>query len=84
MRENGEAIGETFKLRIQCHSNDKTRSLATLTLEGIDAVDFEDISIGNGPEPGESYIYVGDIGNNDYDRESFQVYRFKEPNFPKE
>ena len=30
-------------------------------------------------EQGEDYIYVADMGNNDYDRTEFYIYRFKEP-----
>ena len=41
--------------------------------------DFEDITIGSGPVPGQDYLFIGDIGNNDYDRRFLQVYRFPEP-----
>lgn len=41
--------------------------------------DFEDITIGPGPVPGQDYIFLADIGNNDYWRETLQVYRFPEP-----
>ena len=41
--------------------------------------DFEDITIGAGPEEGVDYIYVGDIGNNNYDRTILYIYRFPEP-----
>src|ERR1700761_2174023 len=31
----------------------------------LGVVDCEDIAAGPGPEPGKSYVYVGDIGDND-------------------
>ncbi|MEA2453252.1 MAG: hypothetical protein QOG04_1962 [Actinomycetota bacterium] len=43
------------------------------------AVDWEDISIGPGPEAGVSYLYIADIGNNSHDRKSVVVYRVPEP-----
>jgi hypothetical protein len=42
-------------------------------------VDWEDIARGPGPEPGESYFYIGDIGDNGEDREFVVVYRVPEP-----
>ena len=53
--------------------------LGTWDLKGVDHHDFEDITQGEGPNPGISYIYLGDIGNNDYDREEIYIYRFPEP-----
>jgi hypothetical protein len=50
----------------------------TYNLEGSNNVDWEDISTGPGPD-GDSYIYIGDIGDNANKRGSVQVYRFKEP-----
>lgn len=46
---------------------------------GAAARDWEDIAAGPGPEPGRSYLYVGDIGNNEGTRERVTVYRFPEP-----
>jgi hypothetical protein len=43
--------------------------------------DFEDIAVGVGPEEGKSYIYLGDIGDNDAKRANKSVIRFPEPNF---
>ena len=51
----------------------------TFYLEGVEQIDFEDITIGNGPDPDISYIYLGDIGNNHYARNELYVYRFPEP-----
>ena len=55
------------------------RIVATFTLVGVDAVDWEDIAIGPGPEPGLDYIYVADIGDNGFSREDVEIYRFPEP-----
>ena len=41
--------------------------------------DFEDIAIGPGPNPEFQYIYLGDIGDNSFNRSSIHVYRFPEP-----
>lgn len=51
-------------------------------LEGATRRDMEDIAVGPGPDPGESYIYLGDIGNNNEkvdSREYIQIYRVREP-----
>jgi hypothetical protein len=51
----------------------------TCTLKGIKNRDWEDITIGPGPEPEKNYIYVGDIGDN-FARHPFKyIYRFEEP-----
>jgi hypothetical protein len=50
-------------------------------LKGIKNRDFEDITIGAGPEAGKNYIYVADIGDN-LSRYSVKfLYRFIEPTF---
>ena len=41
--------------------------------------DLEDIAIGPGPEHGVDYLYLGDIGDNDEDRDEIRVFRFAEP-----
>ncbi|MCC6483449.1 MAG: hypothetical protein IT209_01275 [Armatimonadetes bacterium] len=43
------------------------------------AVDWEDIAWGPGPDGKGSYLYLGDIGNNDLDRCQRTVYRIPEP-----
>jgi hypothetical protein len=55
------------------------RSRGTFRVEGAQAVDWEDIAAGLGPAQGQSYLYVGDIGDNGRERESVVVYRFPEP-----
>ncbi|MFT7520610.1 MAG: hypothetical protein ACI9MC_002760 [Kiritimatiellia bacterium] len=51
---------------------------STVTLRDVQAVDFEDIAVGPGPD-GENYVYVADTGDNDGRRSSSSVYRFEEP-----
>ncbi|MEM9832302.1 MAG: PE-PGRS family protein, partial [Bacteroidota bacterium] len=41
--------------------------------------DWEDIAIGPGPEDGVTYLYVGDIGDNQAVHASLNIYRFPEP-----
>jgi hypothetical protein len=53
--------------------------LGTITLSGVSTIDTEDIAVGPGPVPGESYIYLGDIGDNDSDRANVSVVRVREP-----
>ena len=44
-----------------------------------EARDWEDIAAGPGPRKDQSYLYVGDIGDNLRRRETIIVYRFPEP-----
>ena len=46
---------------------------------GASAHDWEDIAAGPGPVQNRSYLYVGDIGDNDKKRSSIVVYRILEP-----
>lgn len=46
---------------------------------GAEADDWEDMAAGPGPEAGRAYLYVGDIGDNDYARPSVTIYRVPEP-----
>ena len=57
----------------------KGATLATYSFSGADANDWEDIAVGPGPKSGETYVYVGDIGDNGTSRKSVQVYRVAEP-----
>jgi len=54
-------------------------TLGTWLLDGVFALDWEDIAIGPGPEAGIDYLYVGDIGDNLAFRPDVTVYRFAEP-----
>jgi hypothetical protein len=49
----------------------------------INVKDCEDIAAGPGPEKGEHYIYLADIGDNIGWRNTIKVYRFKEPGITK-
>jgi hypothetical protein len=53
--------------------------LGSFTLTGASAIDWEDMAIGPGPVAGKSYLYVGDIGDNNHARASIVVYRVVEP-----
>jgi hypothetical protein len=55
------------------------RSRGTWRVAGAQARDWEDIAAGPGPTRGETYLYAGDIGDNDHQREFVVVYRFPEP-----
>jgi hypothetical protein len=46
---------------------------------GARAVDWEDMAIGPGPKRGLSYLYIGDIGDNEKERDQITVYRVAEP-----
>jgi len=54
-------------------------TLAQYALEGARNVDWEDVTLGPGPEPGASYLHVGDIGGNRRPRGELVVYRVLEP-----
>jgi hypothetical protein len=53
--------------------------LGSFTLNGASATDWEDMAVGPGPQAGQSYLYVGDIGDNSHVRTSIVVYRVAEP-----
>lgn len=55
------------------------RGCGVWEVAGADAEDWEDMAAGPGPEPGRSYLYLGDIGDNDAERASVTVYRVPEP-----
>ena len=46
---------------------------------GANAIDWEAIAAGPGSRPGRSYLYVGDIGDNQRARREIIVYRVPEP-----
>ena len=51
----------------------------TWRVKGASARDWEDIAAGRGPQAGVSYLYIGDIGDNEARRSEIIVYRVKEP-----
>jgi hypothetical protein len=55
------------------------RPCGTVSLDGVEAYDWEDIARGPGPEPDTSYLYVADIGDNAQIRSEIELVRFPEP-----
>lgn len=53
-------------------------TVARIAVGGAEAVDWEDIAAGPGPDGGR-WLYVGDIGDNLHQRASIQVYGLPEP-----
>ena len=51
----------------------------TWRVTGATARDWEDIAAGPGPTRGTSYLYIGDIGDNEGRRSEIIVYRIPEP-----
>lgn len=54
-------------------------ALAAIPIQGVLGFDWEDIAVGPGPEPGISYVYIGDIGDNLRLRSTISLLRFPEP-----
>jgi hypothetical protein len=54
------------------------RTVAEVVLDGVTAIDCEDIALGPGPDDGD-HLYLGDIGDNGRNRETIRIYRFLEP-----
>ena len=59
--------------------NAKAQLLGACNLQGAKARDWEDIAVGPGPDPSQSYIYIGDIGDNAARYPEVVVYRVPEP-----
>lgn len=59
--------------------NRQGETVVTLILQGTTHRDWEDIATGPGVEQGESYIYVGEIGDNGAQHTYKNIYRLKEP-----
>jgi len=53
--------------------------VATYTLAGVRAVDWEDAALGPGPSPNIDYLYFGDLGDNHGRRPFVAVFRLPEP-----
>lgn len=51
----------------------------TCKLKGIINRDWEDLTVGPGPEEGKNYLYVGEIGDNMAMFPYKHIYRFEEP-----
>ena len=55
------------------------QTLGTYVLAGAKNRDWEDIAVGPGPQEDETYVYVGEIGDNQAQYPVKRVYRFVEP-----
>lgn len=53
--------------------------LGTLRLEGVKNRDWEDLAVGPGPIDDQTYLYIGDIGDNFGNAEDLIIYRIPEP-----
>ena len=53
--------------------------VATMPLANVRNRDWEDITLGSGPDPGKNYIYIGDIGDNLAQYPYKIIYRLEEP-----
>lgn len=54
-------------------------SRGVFRVTGAQARDWEDMAIGPGPQRGQSYLYLGDIGDNNKVRTEIVIYRVPEP-----
>lgn len=59
--------------------SDTGAALGVFTVAAAESIDWEDIATGPGPDPTQSYIYIGDIGDNAAARDHVTVYRLAEP-----
>ncbi len=59
--------------------NNEGKTLKTFYLQGIDNRDWEDITLGPGPEDGQTYLYIGETGDNNQKHDTKYIYRFPEP-----
>ena len=60
-------VDENLKIRMSCR------------LKGIKNRDWEDITVGPGPDEHKRYVYVADIGDNNSKYRFKHIYRFEEP-----
>src|SRR6187431_967028 len=59
--------------------DDKCEIKQIVELDGIKNRDWEDIAVGPGPDSTKSYVYIGDIGDNEGAHQFKYIYRFEEP-----
>ena len=57
----------------------QARACGVWLVGGAEAFDWEDMAVGPGPIAGESYLYIGDIGDNIRQRTEIVVFRVPEP-----
>ncbi|KAA3616324.1 MAG: hypothetical protein DWQ05_11335 [Calditrichaeota bacterium] len=63
--------------------NTKGEHRGTFLLVGAENRDWEDIAVGPGPNKKDSYIYIGDIGDNNAQKYTKYIYRVPEPEIAK-
>jgi len=51
----------------------------TIPVSGAQNRDWEDLVLSAGPQSGKSYLYIGDIGDNNSEYTSYDIYRMEEP-----
>ena len=59
--------------------DEKLNIKLTCSLKGVENRDWEDMTIGPGPDSSKTYLYIGDIGDNSEKRKLKIIYRFEEP-----
>lgn len=59
--------------------NNKGEYIASAILQGLKNRDWEDVTVGAGPDSTKSYVYVGEIGDNSAVHDYKYIYRFEEP-----
>ncbi len=70
---DGENPAEVFLI------DDKAKIVMTCKLANVENRDWEDITVGPGPQEGKSYLYVGEIGDNLSQYPYKMIYAFVEP-----
>lgn len=63
---------------------DKGEDYGYFQLSGVGNRDWEDICLGPGKEPNTTYVYVGEIGDNNGVHPSIFIYYFEEPDLANE
>jgi hypothetical protein len=71
---DGQNPGEVYLIDTAAH----VQLTCKLT---VDNRDWEEIAVGPGPEEGKTYVYVGEIGDNNAVHDFKYVFRFEEPKF---
>lgn len=74
MHNDSGASAELFAM------TESGETVASYRVTGAAARDWEDIALGPGPEAGQDYLYIGDIGDNRAKRPTITLYRIPEPN----
>jgi hypothetical protein len=71
-----EDSGNPARLFLLKHEGSVTDSI---NLTGAINRDWEDVAVGKGPDDALSYLYIGDIGDNNLAYASYTIYRAPEP-----